>query len=65
MRLIESMADGRKAWLQSRHRAAGRLYDGWTQWYTAYSLGRLCWQAEGDAMQAYCAHLKYDMGADV
>ncbi|ECI5352169.1 DUF1266 domain-containing protein [Salmonella enterica subsp. enterica] len=48
-------------WLQSRiYERAHYFYDGWTQYFAAYSLGRLYWQAEGDAMQAYFAHLKYD-----
>lgn len=36
------------------------FYDGWTQYFAAYSLGRLYWQAKGDTIQAYFAHLKYD-----
>lgn len=59
---VESMADGRgKPVAAIAYLCAGALfYDGWTQYFAAYSLGRLYWQAEGDAMQAYFAHLKYD-----
>ncbi|TRX77687.1 DUF1266 domain-containing protein [Salmonella enterica subsp. enterica] len=26
------------------------FYDGWTQYFAAYSLGRLYWQAKGDIL---------------
>ncbi|MBK0368082.1 DUF1266 domain-containing protein, partial [Salmonella enterica] len=59
--LNQWLTEEESLWLQSRiYARAHYFYDGWTQYFAAYSLGRLYWQAEGDAMQAYFAHLKYD-----
>ncbi len=59
--LNQWLTEEESLWLQSRiYARAYYFYDGWTQYFAAYSLGRLYWQAEGDAMQAYFAHLKYD-----
>ncbi|ELD3164986.1 DUF1266 domain-containing protein [Salmonella enterica] len=59
--LNEWLTEEESLWLQSRiYARAYYFYDGWTQYFAAYSLGRLYWQAKGDTIQAYFAHLKYD-----
>lgn len=59
--LNQWLTEEESLWLQSRiYARAYYFYDGWTQYFAAYSLGRLYWQAKGDTIQAYFAHLKYD-----
>ncbi|EDS7118985.1 DUF1266 domain-containing protein [Salmonella enterica subsp. enterica] len=48
-------------WLQSRvYERALYFYRDWVQYFSAYSLGRLYWQAGGDNLQEYFSLLKYD-----
>lgn len=48
-------------WLQSRiYERAHYFYHGWIEYFAGYSLGRLYWQADGNAMQEYFTRLKYD-----
>lgn len=48
-------------WLQSRiYERAHYFYQGWVQYFSAYSLGRLYWQADEDDPQEHFTLLQYD-----
>lgn len=49
-------------WLQSRvYERAHYFYHSWMQYFAAYSLGRLYWQADNEDIQKYFTLLQYDI----
>lgn len=59
--LNQWLTEEESLWLQSRiYERAYYFYNGWIQYFAAYSLGRLYWQAEGDDIQEYFTLLQYD-----
>ncbi|EAA1885477.1 DUF1266 domain-containing protein [Salmonella enterica subsp. enterica serovar Fluntern] len=59
--LNQWLTEEESLWLQSRiYARAYYFYDGWIQYFAAYSLGRLYWQTEGGDIQEHFTLLQYD-----
>lgn len=63
--LNQWLTEGESLWLQSRvYERAHYFYHGWMQYFAAYSLGRLYWQAEDDDIQEHFTLLQYDASGE-
>lgn len=52
-------------WLQSRvYERAHYFYNGWMQYFAAYSLGRLYWQADDEDTREHFTLLQYDASGE-
>lgn len=52
-------------WLQSRvYVRAHHFYNGWMQYFAAYSLGRLYWQADDEDFEEHFTLLQYDASGE-